>query len=395
MSRRVHRLRVRVRACFRRALAACDAVAIRSGSLRAARGRRRPCPRSRCAGLALCALAAALAGCSTSRYFETRPQASYPAAAALPSHPFPATGLPMFVGSDGRILTWTDLMAGVAWADVVILGEIHDDAVGHSVQLALLENIMSLDPETALSMEMLERDEQPIVDEYLAGTIDAATFTARTSSADWGGKGTWEEWYLPMIDVARRHGAPVVAANAPRRFVRMARLEGFDALKALPADERAFFTLPRRLPDDGYELRFRALMERMAEQAGNPPPSAEAMAATFRAQSVWDATMAASIAEQLRSPLAVFGDSRRSGRVVHLVGQFHSDFNGGLVQELRMRRPGARILVISLRPQRLLALAEEDVGRGDAVIYTGWTGRDDAAYAPGQRTPRWPAAQEE
>lgn len=336
-----------------------------------------------------------LSGCMTRGYYETRPQARYDPDAVLPATPFPAFGLPMFEGASGRILTWNDLMAGVAWADVVILGETHDDAVGHDVQLSLIENIMSLDPDTALSMEMLERGEQPIVDEYLRGEIDAATFTERTGSADWGGPGTWNDWYLPMIDVAKQHGAPVVAANAPRRFVRMARVDGFAALKALPPEEQALFELPMPLHEEAYERRFRELMQRMAAEHGNPAPSEEAMAATFRAQQVWDATMGASIAEQLRPGIPLFGAKGRTGRVVHLVGQFHSDFDGGLVQEVQARAPFAKILVISLKPERRLALRDEDVGVADAVVYTGWTGEDGGAHVPGQGTPRWPLPAEE
>lgn len=346
-------------------------------------------------GLVALAGLSSLPGCMTRGYYETRSQARYQPTAVLPSTPFPATGLPMFEGESGRILTWTDLMAGVAWADVVILGEIHDDAVGHDVQLAVIENIMSLDPDTALSMEMLERNEQPIVDAYLAGEIDAAAFTEQTGSANWGGAGTWHEWYLPMIDVAKRHGAPVVAANAPRRFVRMARVDGFPALKALPPAERALFDLPMPLHEEAYERRFRELMQRMAADHGNPPPTEEAMAATFRAQQVWDATMGASIAGQLRSDLALFGEKGRTGRVVHLVGQFHSDFNGGIVQEVQARAPFAKILVISLKPEHRLALRDEDVGVADAVVYTGWTGDDGGAHVPGHGTPRWPLPEQE
>ncbi|MEY3025053.1 MAG: hypothetical protein RJA16_1879, partial [Planctomycetota bacterium] len=38
----------------------------------------------------------------------------------------------MFSGHDGRVVTWADLMDAAARSDVVILGEQHDDAVGHA-----------------------------------------------------------------------------------------------------------------------------------------------------------------------------------------------------------------------------------------------------------------------
>jgi hypothetical protein len=80
------------------------------------------------------------------------------------------------------------------------------------------------------------------------------------------------------------------------------------------------------------------------------------------AQLVWDATMGASIAK-----------ARRSGarKVVHIVGQFHSDFNGGTVQELRRHLPHAHVLTITMQRDEPDALREEDRDRADIVIYTG------------------------
>ena len=319
-------------------------------------------------------MALASGGCVTGHpgpgYYETRNQARYPDTAALPNPPFPPTGLAMFEGRTGRILTWTDLMEGVMWADAVILGEQHDDAVGHSVQLAVVQFAFASDPYGAVSMEMLERNEQGIVDEYLAGTIDAATFTERTGSTSWGGADGWRQWYLPIIDEARRWRAPVVAANAPREYVRMARVDGWDALRALPPEQQALFSLPMREASGAPRLRFEEFMrESWAQHAPDSSetgggPSAEAIAAAWRSQSLWDATMADSIAREL-GPV---WDRRRT---IHLVGQFHSDFDGGLVQQLRARDQFARILTVSLRPRTSLTLDPEDVGAADVVIYTG------------------------
>ena len=58
-------------------------------------------------------------------------------------------------------------------------------------------------------------------------------------------------------------------------------------------------------------------------------------------------------------------------KVIHLVGRFHVDFEGGTVLELRKRMPGARILVISMDRSWPDALRDEDVGRTDVIVYTG------------------------
>ncbi len=87
----------------------------------------------------------------------------------------------MFRADTGAAINWQDLLhaidwqgllEAIEWADVVILGEQHDDAVAHAVQLAVVEDAMKRYPGTALSMEMLDREEQALVDDYLADFIN-------------------------------------------------------------------------------------------------------------------------------------------------------------------------------------------------------------------------------
>ena len=59
----------------------------------------------------------------------------------------------------------------------------------------------------------------------------------------------------------------------------------------------------------------------------------------FRAQTTWDATMAGTIAAR-----HVPGET-----TVLLVGQFHSNFNGGTVEMLDRYMPEASVLVVTLR----------------------------------------------
>ncbi len=76
---------------------------------------------------------------------------------------------------------------------------------------------------------------------------------------------------------------------------------------------------------------------------------------------MWDATMAGSIAQGLDDGLA---------RVIHIVGQFHTDFDGGTVQYLLDRKPDLKILTISLQNAYARDLRPGDAKRADVVIYT-------------------------
>jgi uncharacterized iron-regulated protein len=274
----------------------------------------------------------------------------------------------MFHGETGEAIGWPELMDAVMWADVIFLGEQHDDGVGHAVERAVVEDAVLTDPRTAVSLEMLERHEQHIVDDYLAGLIEQHEFIEDTGSANWGAPGRWIDWYQPVIDAAKDAGARVVAANAPRHYVRLASQEGYERLDSLTGAQRALFTHPRRPHESGgYRERFFALM---SQPMGDDPEGAHGRGMTdeeilpiFRSQLVWDATMAQSIARAL--------DEGDATRVIHLVGAFHIEYDGGTVIELRRRKPLARILTVSLTRADARALREEDRGRADVIIYTG------------------------
>jgi uncharacterized iron-regulated protein len=265
--------------------------------------------------------------------------------------------LAMFRGDTGDRIDWYGLSVGIRWADIVIVGEQHDDANAHVVQEAIVGEAIAAWPGTAVSMEMLERDEQPTVDAYLRGEISRADFIERTGSADWASKGSWDGFYQPVIEAARLGGCPVVAANAPRRFVRMARTEGYDALRALPPEERALFSLPERDAPDTYRARFKDFME-----SGGAEHDDAHVDRVMLAQRLWDATMADSIA-RARASLP------RDAKVIHLVGQFHSEYDGGLVSEIQARAPGAKVLTVTVQKGEARALRDEDRNKADVVVY--------------------------
>ncbi|MEQ1892040.1 MAG: ChaN family lipoprotein, partial [Planctomycetota bacterium] len=127
---------------------------------------------------------------------------------------------------------WLELAA----ADVVFVGETHLDDNTHRVELAILEGLEKFrQGKVVLSLEMFERDVQPVLDEYLAGKILESEFLAR--ARPWG---NYRSDYRPLIEFAKAHGVPVVAANAPASVRRKLASGGRAALDALPPEERAW-----------------------------------------------------------------------------------------------------------------------------------------------------------
>lgn len=310
----------------------------------------------------------------------------------------PVDKLLMFDAKTSEPVTFEQVVERMLEADVIILGEQHDDPMAHATQLVLFRELNMLEPGTALSMEMLERDEQGYVDQYLAGEIGARKLASLTKSANWGAKGGWHKWYGRIVATAKARGARVVAANAPRKYSRKAHKEGYEALKELPAEEQAYFTLAQPMHRGEYFDNFHALFapaqkDEPEEEADSDEGEAEGEAQEetesdasgeekaeekdddhmsmseekienyYRSQLVWDATMASSIAKALQTG---------SKKVLHLVGRFHCDNNGGTPELVHRYAPDARVLVISMSPGTPEdgVLAEDDTGRADIVIYT-------------------------
>ena len=256
----------------------------------------------------------------------------------------------IFDGETGDVLDWSTLLERVAQADAVMLGERHDDQIGHWVQHAILEDAPK---SSGLALEMLERDEQHLLDDFRDGFIDKTTFQNLTGSVNWAGPDTWESFYQPSIDIVLNRGGKVVAANAPRRYVRHARIKGEDTL---PSDQprSLWFDLPSTVDDSLYRKRFFDLMGE-----GTDPTVGDQF---FLAQRIWDASMGKSLA-----------DLRASGSqpAILLVGAFHIVEQGGTVLEYVHHRPSDELLIVSLVPEQKTYLPRDLLGKSDIFILTG------------------------
>ena len=106
------------------------------------------------------------------------------------------------------------MVAELAKADVVFLGEQHDDPGTHRLQAAVLEGLARRrSGPIVLALEMFERDAQPALDAWLRGASSEADFLA--VSRPWPNH---QNDYRPLIEIARAENWPVVAGNVPRRL---------------------------------------------------------------------------------------------------------------------------------------------------------------------------------
>ena len=341
----------------------------------------------------------------------THARAQHPSAADTAG--IPVEGISFMVyDSTGQPRSFADILQAMDHVDVVLVGESHDDVVGHGVEAQLLyraaerygvvgDEAVTKRP-VVLSLEMFERDVQYILDEYLDGLITEDQFEA--SARPWPRYATD---YRPMVEFAKAHGVPVVAANAPRRYVNRVSRLGPASLDALSATAKQYLPpLPYPPASKAYAAQFDSLMREMtrprptkpdstgkaaqpdstgkaepvdsvakvappgAPAEGSPQaPAGEARAMhsstnALAAQDLWDAAMANAVANAL--------NEHPDALVIHCAGSFHVEKGTGIPERVLYYRPGTRILTVVLEPTEDVAKWQDDKDRGlgDFVVLT-------------------------
>jgi uncharacterized iron-regulated protein len=323
--------------------------------------------------LILLLLAAVLTGCASTGRVGQPESESGSAPAALAEVDLDA--LPIFDGPTGLRTSWSSLVAACSRADVVLIGEMHNHPAGLAVAAGLFEQTARRMPNTAaLSLEFFSRETQASLDDYLAGITDEDGFRRAAGRS----KGNYPAGHRAMVEAARGLEQPIVASNAPRRYVSLARTDGFDRLRSLTGEQRRLFVIPGSLTEGAYRDSFFEMMSGMTGHGGvdagdSASPTeeerAEARAAAqelalgyYRAQNLWDATMADAIAGAV---------GRGRAPVFHVVGQFHVDHDGGLTRRVRALLPGAEVIVVSMSEGTGDERPTGDEGRADWIIRVG------------------------
>jgi uncharacterized iron-regulated protein len=433
--------------------------------------------------LACASALAAGATATASSSFPRRGLADAPPRAATddaPNHaPDDTEGVTyrVYDGRDGSPRTLSDIVrAALAppppGGAVLLLGEAHDDSIAHVVQQRLLKAVWAgaammdggrqprdqqqhQSPRPlALCLEMFERDVQSVLDEVLGqqqqprqqqprqqqNQNQQMVFSEEDLLRDARPWPNYIQDYRQLVIDARAHGARVVAANAPRRYVSVAGRLGAEALeRVIPPGSPArewLAPLPHQTASLAYARRIETAMRAAAEamRAGRedvaaaaaatkrgqqqhqqqhqgplmtPTQRVSAPAATaaaedggkgacpyigfsvsssfFDAQSLWDATMAWSISrELLRAP----------GSLVALVaGRFHVEQGLGVQEHLAhytSREQGGagppRVVSVTVVQSASIALPPEQLKREGVLGLADFLVLSDGKVPPSFRS---------
>jgi len=221
----------------------------------------------------------------------------------------------------GGLLPQTEVMREAAGKRVVLLGETHDVAEIHRWQLHVTAFLHMLRPEMAVGFEMFPLRIQPVLDAWVEGAMDTATFIARS-----GWEQVWgfdPDLYLPLFHFCRQQRVKMLALNCHRPLVTRVGQVGWEAI---PVEERDGVT-PSAAATDAYREYLERLMGSFGgadRPAGAPSPVSDRF---LRAQQTWDRAFACRIADHLATAP---GDL-----VIGIIGRGHLEYSHGTPYQLR------------------------------------------------------------
>jgi len=225
-----------------------------------------------------------------------------------------------------KVISIDGIINNLENAGVLFFGEEHNDSTCHVLELTLLTKLVTKYPgKTALSMEMFETDCQNVMNEYLEGLIREKNFVTEARA--------WHNYkdYRPLIEWAKSKQVPVIAANAPARYVNMVNRMGLTALEKLNKTGKAWLPpLPIDTATGAYYDKFVQTMGGHANMGGMQ---------LYQAQNLWDATMGWSIAQ--------FVKKNRAYKILQINGGFHSEEKLGATAQLKKYLSKTRIVNIA------------------------------------------------
>jgi len=249
---------------------------------------------------------------------------------------------------NGNKTSYKDMMKEASEADIVFIGELHDNPICHWLEYEITADLYAeRGKNLILGAEMFESDNQLIVNEYLGGLIKEKDFESQAR--------LWPNYktdYKRLLNFARDSSLAFIATNIPRRYAAMVNKSGFEALNTLEKDAYQFIApLPLK-----YDSTLSCYAD-MYKMMGDAPTHATRNIAC--AQDSKDATMAYFILKNFT----------KGKTFLHFNGSYHSDRFQSILWHLKQADPTLKIVTISsVEQEDLDELKKESEGLANFII---------------------------
>ncbi len=250
--------------------------------------------------------------------------------------------------SKGKKISYRKMEKAVLRKKLIFFGELHNDAIAHWLQYELLISLSNRHGNNlVVGSEMLERDQQVFIDQYLRGEIDEKQL--QDSTPMWS---NFQTDYLPMLKYAQENSIPWIATNTVRKYASLVYKKGRASLDSVSENEKILFA-PANFPVDITLSQYDNLLKEFEHAGPN----------FVYAQAIKDATMGESIAQSMKENSIFY----------HLNGSYHSDFYQGIMWYVHFygKYPYSDMISISVVNQAdLKKLDSSYLGKADFIICT-------------------------
>jgi uncharacterized iron-regulated protein len=210
----------------------------------------------------------------------------------------------------------------LAPARIIYIGETHTSNSDHEYQLDVLKGLKARGVNFTVAWEMFDVSQQPVLDAWNAHHLTTEGMLEKTDfQPHWG---TYSVMYEKILRWTQMEGIPSFALNAPGPLPHKL-AQGI----ALTPEERAELPTGFRPLNGGYE--------HFAEQMAQAPHAGANPENFYKAQLLWDQTMASRIVE--------FINTHPDGKLVVLIGRGHVDGGFGVPAFVSQKTDAPQLVV--------------------------------------------------
>lgn len=255
--------------------------------------------------------------------------------------------------SKGKKVSFGKMLGKITQSDIILFGELHNNAIGHWLQLELIKDAKEKRA-LVLGAEMFEQDNQEALDLYLRGEIKQKALDSMAR--------LWKNYptdYAPLVNFAKENKIAFAADNIPRRYASLVARGGFAALDTLSVKEKSWIA-PLPIAYDPELPGYKNMIAMMGGHGGENLP---------KAQAIKDATMAYFMLKYYQ-PGSLF---------IHFNGSYHSENHEGIVwylndywqkdQQSKRKSYKLKISTIQVVSQKdVKKILAENKGKADYII---------------------------
>jgi len=194
----------------------------------------------------------------------------------------------------GMSLSFENLVADLGDARIIYIGEQHTNRAHHEIQLKIIKALCKKHPDISIGMEMFDHTYQGVLDLWSSGELDQETFLEKVHwYANWRFN---YDLYGDILSFIKNQNIKLVALNIPFHIPPKIREGGIENLSN---DDKSQF--PADI--DTSDAAHRAYVETIFRQ--HHFTKRVKFDYFYMAQCVWEDTMAASIARNLKAEIMI------------------------------------------------------------------------------------------